>query len=444
MALVAVAALLVVGLERPDAGDAVIVAPKTATRSADAGDRARRTAARRSEALRANLPEGRLSPGPASGISGSQQTPRSTPARRSSCKRSSRRSSVSGQPTSAPGSEATTPHPFTVSALRSREYESRLEGRNFLGGQALQRAFASVPIPPDAKPAAGPDRHMTIWQPSSDTLWEFFKARRRSDGWHARWGGAIRRVSKSPGYYSQAAWPGATDNWGATASSLPVIGGTMLLDELKAGRIDHALAINLPAPRANVFAWPAQRTDGTGPLTALPEGARLRLDPDVDVSALGLPKLTQMIARAAQRHGLVVRDQTGHAISLFLGNQSQLPVKAYGAYFQGQDAAGLARKLPVGPSPGVEDAPLYEGAVPPWLMRPPGRFHRSRVQLWAIVDAGLRLGASATAGRSRDPARFLCASSSHRSGIRGLIVLSTGFSVANRHRRSRGSRTWSS
>ena len=53
----------------------------------------------------------------------------------------------------------------------------------------------------------------------------------------------------------------------------------MLLDELKAGRIDHALAINLPAPRAGVFAWPAQRTDGTGPPTALPEGARLRLDP---------------------------------------------------------------------------------------------------------------------------------------------------------------------
>ena len=71
-------------------------------------------------------------------------------------------------------------------------------------------------------------------------------------------------MSKSPGYYTAAAWPGAKRNWGATASSLPVIGGTMLLDELEQGSFDHALAINLPAPRADVFAWPAQRTDGTG------------------------------------------------------------------------------------------------------------------------------------------------------------------------------------
>ena len=185
------------------------------------------------------------------------------------------------------------------------------------GRRTLQRAFASVPLPPDARPAPGTDRHLTVWQPSTDRLWEFFGARHAADGWHARWGGAIRRVSQSPGYYTGAAWPGAARNWGATASSLPVIGGTMLLDELKRGRIDHALAINLPAPRAGVFAWPAQRTDGTGPPTALPEGARLRLDPALDVSSLHLPKLTRMIALAAQRYGLVVRDQTHHGISLF-------------------------------------------------------------------------------------------------------------------------------
>ncbi len=141
--------------------------------------------------------------------------------------------------------------------------------------------------------------------------------------------GVARSVAcrKSPGYYTGAAWPGAARNWGATASSLPVIGGTMLLDELKTGRIDHALAINLPAPRAHVFAWPAQRTDGTGPPTALPEGARLRLDPTLDVSSLHLPKLTRMIALAAQRYGLVVRDQTHHGISLF----GEVPTQAVGA-----------------------------------------------------------------------------------------------------------------
>ena len=62
----------------------------------------------------------------------------------------------------------------------------------------------------------------------------------------------------------------------------------MLVRELKRGRIDHALAINLPAPRAGTFAWPAQRTDGTGDATTLPEGARLRLDPTLDLDQLNL------------------------------------------------------------------------------------------------------------------------------------------------------------
>ena len=174
-----------------------------------------------------------------------------------------------------------------------------------------------MPIPRNAKPAPGADGHLTIWQLADRAHAAGGRARRERGVWHADWGGAIRNVSKSPGYYTASAWPGATHNWGATASSLPVIGGTMLLSELRRGRIDHALALNLPAPRADEFAWPAQRTDGTGPATALPEGARIRLDPTVNVDDLGLPKLGRMIARAAQRYGMVVRDQTHHGTSLW-------------------------------------------------------------------------------------------------------------------------------
>src|SRR5947209_2054282 len=150
----------------------------------------------------------------------------------------------------------------------------------------LQAAFQLVPIPAGAAPAAGPDAHMTIWQPATDTLWEFFKARHDATGWHAKWGGAIEHVSRNPGYYSTASWPGLSQpNWGATATSLPVAGGVITLDELKAGHIDHALAINLPYPRAGVYAWPAQRSDGTGTdPNAIPEGAHLRPDPTLDLS----------------------------------------------------------------------------------------------------------------------------------------------------------------
>ena len=349
-ALCGVAVLFALGLR--DAGPTGIVVaparPATATASASAsGNQARRTAARRSSALAAEIPKGQLF---APTSFWKQRVPNTTSLDPNSgvlvaalVAEVQREHAAAIGPWIGVGSGSTPVYRVPRGQPRVRV---RLESTALRGGRALQRAFASVPLPPDAKPAPGTDRHLTVWQPSSDRLWEFFGARHAANGWHAQWGGAMRRVSKNPGYYTRAAWPGATRNWGATASSLPVIGGTMLLDELKTGRIDHALAINLPAPRAGMFAWPAQRTDGTGPPTALPEGARLRLDPTVDLSSLHLPKLTRMIARAAQRYGFVVRDQTHHGISLFGEVPTHAPGSAYGRYFKGRTPGQLLANFP--------------------------------------------------------------------------------------------------
>jgi hypothetical protein len=350
-ALVAVGVLLLLGLKRPDASDAVFAQPAKTTAAAAAPtpqDQARKTAERRSEAFSAETPSGQLF-SPSSFWNA--RLPDTTPLDASSTAlvqalvaevQRERTANIGPWIGASAGST-----PLYRVGPGVRPVRVHLDRAKIVhGGRALQRAFASVPIPRDAKAAGGPDRHMTVWQPSSDKLWDLYGARRRSDGWHALWGGAIRHVSKSPGYYTGAAWPGATRNWGATASSLPVIGGTMLVDELKAGHIDHALAINLPAPRAGVFGWPAQRTDGTGPPTALPEGARLRLDPTVDVASLHLPKLTRMIARAAQRYGIVVRDQTHHAISLFAENPTQFPGRPYARYFLGRTPQQLLANFP--------------------------------------------------------------------------------------------------
>ncbi len=221
-----------------------------------------------------------------------------------------------------------------------------LDAQGTPGEASLQQAFAAVPIPRDARPAPGQDRHMTVWQPSTDRLWEFWEARRAADGWHARWGGAIRHVSQSPGYYTASAWPGSKRNWGATATSLPVIAGTMTIDELQRGSINHALAVALPAPRSGTFAWPAQRGDGTGGATALPEGARLRLDPQVDVASLGLPPVAEMIALAAQRYGIVVRDQTHKGISLFAEDPRGQQPNPYDRLFADQSPLELLAKFP--------------------------------------------------------------------------------------------------
>jgi hypothetical protein len=187
-------------------------------------------------------------------------------------------------------------------------------------GDTLQDVLRSVPIPPNARPAQGSDAHLTVWQPSTDRLWELFGARRdRDTGWQADYGGAIDRVSISPGYYDANSWPGKSgSHWGATATSLPVIAGTMLISELQAGVIPHALALAIPWARRQMFSFPAQRTDGrNSDPEAIPEGARFRLDPSLDLSTLRLPRMTRMIAEAAQTYGMIVRDQTGWGVSLY-------------------------------------------------------------------------------------------------------------------------------
>ena len=205
---------------------------------------------------------------------------------------------------------------------------------------SLQHAFTSVPLPANAIAAPVGDAQITVWQPSTDRLWELFQARKLADGWHASFGGAMSNASQSRGYFDLASWPGLSQTWwGATATSLPAVAGTIMIDELKAGVIPHALAMNIPWAKPKTFSWPAQRTDGrsTDP-NAIPEGARFRLDPNLNIDAMNLPPMTKMIAKAAQNYGMIVRDQTGHGISLFAENPRSAgtdPYSAPGGYWGG-------------------------------------------------------------------------------------------------------------
>ena len=64
----------------------------------------------------------------------------------------------------------------------------------------LARAFKQgVPIPPGAKAAAGQDQHMVVWQPSTNTMWEFWHAQHVNGAWHARWGGKMTMSHPIPG-----------------------------------------------------------------------------------------------------------------------------------------------------------------------------------------------------------------------------------------------------
>jgi hypothetical protein len=232
-------------------------------------------------------------------------------------------------------------------------------------GDSLQAALnQGVPIPSNAHPASGTDGQMTVYQPATDTLWEFWRASHRSDGWHASWGGAMRNVSQSPGYYTDHVWAGLSSsqgyNWGSTASSLPVVAGVIRMDELRLGQIHHALAVAVPDACSGRFAWPAQRTDGgSADASCIPEGAHLRLDPSLNLAALNLPPITLELAQAAQRYGLIVRDVTHNAFQFYAEDPT-----------------------PTGTDPYYSANGLFDG-LPPWKFLP--QFPWSHLQLLKML-----------------------------------------------------------
>ena len=207
----------------------------------------------------------------------------------------------------------------------------------------LREAWAQVPLPSNAKQATGTDGHLIVHQPSTDTMWEFWRAAKKADGWHAAWGGRMTNVSTNPGFYTNPS------NWGSTGTSLPMLGGLIRLDELQAGRIDHALALAIPEIKKDVYSWPAQRSDGSlDTANAIPEGTRFRLDPSLDLNSLQMAPVVRMIAKAAQDYGIVLRD--GASSVTFYGEDptptGTNPYAGPTGWFQGKSAATLMQQFP--------------------------------------------------------------------------------------------------
>ena len=203
---------------------------------------------------------------------------------------------------------------------------------------ALKAAFAAgVPLPADTRPSTGTDAHVTVWQPATDTVWEFWRLRRAADGWHAAWGGHLPGASRSNGVFPRP--------YGATASGLPLLGGLIRVKEMLAGSIDHVVALTVPEVTAGVVRAPATRTDGTIALGGgIPMGTRFQLDPGADLS--GLSPAAQIIARAAQRYGIVIRDHGG-IVSFYGEDASTFAANPWPDIFGGgQSAAQALRGFP--------------------------------------------------------------------------------------------------
>jgi hypothetical protein len=174
--------------------------------------------------------------------------------------------------------------------------------------QAIADSLASVPTPSDLLVSQGTDEAVTIYQPSTDTYWDFWRAERSADGqWSACWGGKIQHYSKNPGIFRNPL--------GATATGLPMGAFTIRLEELRRGYIDHAVNLVTVRTRAGCDSWPATRNDGnTEGVDIACEGQRFRLDPTFDVGTLWSPA-ARTIARAMQEYGLILTDKGGALVT---------------------------------------------------------------------------------------------------------------------------------
>jgi hypothetical protein len=102
----------------------------------------------------------------------------------------------------------------------------------------------------------------------------------------------------------------------ANAAGFALLGGIVRPEEIAQGHIDHALVVTTPYTRAGYIACPAKGGDGKyNDPAALPEGARIQLDPSLNVDSLPLSNLNKILARAMQVYGAYVVD-TGGSLSI--------------------------------------------------------------------------------------------------------------------------------
>jgi hypothetical protein len=159
------------------------------------------------------------------------------------------------------------------------------------------------PLPPRAPIEGGRnadgDRHVIVVDRSTCRLYELFYAYPQAGG--ARWtagSGAIFNLRSNR--LRPRGWTSAD------AAGLPILPGLARYEEVRRGRIEHALRFTASRTRA-AFVYPARHfaSDLTDPdLPAM--GQRLRLKRGFDISRF--PRQARVVLRALKRYGMILAD----------------------------------------------------------------------------------------------------------------------------------------
>jgi hypothetical protein len=192
-------------------------------------------------------------------------------------------------------------HPvYWVSATQSDSSVSVSSGCN----NFIPSTGSEVPIPLYVSLNGSSDNPLIIYQPSSESAWEFWQATRNSDGtWSACWGGKLDLAS------SNGVFPAP---YGLSTTGIAYLATTITNADIASGSIDHAIAVQLTACYDHVY--PADREDcSSHPDNSPgqpPEGQWFRFPANLAMPS-GLTPYAQMVFRAVQTYGMVVTDYAG-------------------------------------------------------------------------------------------------------------------------------------
>ena len=190
----------------------------------------------------------------------------------------------------------------------------------------------SFRIPAGAKANKGSDHHLVVIDGTREL--DMFNAHRNVV--NATWSASARYVTDAYGWGAICSQGNHCN--GAVASGFSAFGGIPRPEDFARDVIPHALTITTPRTRSGFIACPATHTDGTTSSTsALPEGARLQLDPSFNVAAQSWPTWMKVIAKTLQVYGAYVSDTGG---SLAIRGEADL----------NRQGAWQAAKIPEGAS----------------------------------------------------------------------------------------------
>jgi hypothetical protein len=158
------------------------------------------------------------------------------------------------------------------------------------------------PIPRGVKIEGGRnadgDRHAILIDRDRCRLYELFALYPRPGGGWRAGSGAVWDLRSNR--LRPAGWTSAD------AAGLPILPGLARYDEVRRGRIDHALRFTVSRTR-RAYVWPARHfaSDLTDPALP-PMGLRLRLKASFDTRPF--PRQARIVLEALKRHGMIVAD----------------------------------------------------------------------------------------------------------------------------------------